>query len=67
MPFMCFFLAFFLPPLALFLLEGSGAHFWIALLLTTLGFVPGVLYAQITIFRRESRPQFFLPPLRTKI
>lgn len=63
MPFMCFFLAFFLPSLALFLLEGFSARFWIALLLTTLGFLPGVLYAQIIIFRRESEPRFFLPAL----
>lgn len=38
-------LCFLLPPLAVFLLHGISAQFWISLLLTILFWVPGVIYA----------------------
>ncbi len=38
-------LAIFLPPVAVFLKVGLALHFWINLLLTILGFVPGVIHA----------------------
>jgi len=37
-------LAIFLPPLAVFLTIGLGLHFWINILLTILGVVPGMIY-----------------------
>ena len=56
------FTAFFIPPLGVYLQEGLSARHWIALLLTVLGFVPGVLYAVYVIFEHESQPRP-LPPL----
>lgn len=38
-------LALFLPPVAAFLQVGIGAHFWINILLTLLGGLPGVIHA----------------------
>ncbi|KAI8531828.1 hypothetical protein RHMOL_Rhmol11G0166300 [Rhododendron molle] len=38
-------LAIFLPPLGVFLKYGLKVEFWICLLLTILGFIPGILYA----------------------
>ena len=38
-------LSLFLPPLAVFLKKGLGRQFWITVVLTLLGHVPGVIYA----------------------
>ena len=38
-------LALLLPPLGVFLQVGIGKHFWINILLTILGFVPGIIHA----------------------
>jgi uncharacterized membrane protein YqaE (UPF0057 family) len=38
-------LAIFLPPVAAFLQVGLGVHFWINILLTLLGGLPGVVHA----------------------
>ncbi|RFC62778.1 YqaE/Pmp3 family membrane protein [Fulvimarina endophytica] len=38
-------LAIILPPLGVFLQVGLGKHFWINILLTILGFIPGVIHA----------------------
>jgi uncharacterized membrane protein YqaE (UPF0057 family) len=38
-------LAILLPPLGVFLQVGIGKHFWINILLTILGFVPGIVHA----------------------
>ena len=38
-------LAVFLPPLSAFLQVGLGTHFWINILLTILGGVPGMVHA----------------------
>jgi uncharacterized membrane protein YqaE (UPF0057 family) len=38
-------LSLFLPPLAVFLKKGLGRQFWITVVLTLLGHVPGVVYA----------------------
>lgn len=37
--------AIILPPLGVFLQVGIGMHFWINILLTILGFIPGVIHA----------------------
>lgn len=38
-------IAIFLPPLGVFLQVGLGKHFWINLLLTFLGYIPGIIHA----------------------
>lgn len=38
-------LAIFLPPLAVFLKVGFTSHFWINVVLTLIGYVPGILHA----------------------
>lgn len=37
--------AIILPPLGVFLQVGLTKHFWINILLTILGFVPGIIHA----------------------
>jgi uncharacterized membrane protein YqaE (UPF0057 family) len=34
-----------LPPLGVFLQVGIGKHFWINILLTLLGYIPGIVHA----------------------
>lgn len=43
-------LAFVLPPAAVFLKIGFALHFWINVILTLLGYVPGVLHALWVIY-----------------
>jgi len=38
-------LAIFLPPVGAFLQVGVSTHFWINIVLTILGFFPGVIHA----------------------
>ena len=38
-------LAILLPPLGVFLQVGLGAQFWINILLTLLGYIPGIIHA----------------------
>ena len=38
-------IAIILPPLGVFLQVGIGKHFWINIVLTLLGFIPGIIYA----------------------
>lgn len=42
-------LAIFIPPLGVFLQVGLGAAFWINILLTLLGYIPGVIHAVYVI------------------
>ena len=37
--------AIILPPLGVFLQVGLGKHFWINILLTLLGYIPGIVHA----------------------
>ena len=37
--------AILLPPLRVFLQVGIGKHFWINILLTILGYIPGIVHA----------------------
>ncbi len=41
-----------LPPLGVFLQEGIGTQFWINLLLTLMGYLPGLVHAIWIIARR---------------
>lgn len=45
-------LAILLPPLGVFLEVGLGFHFWLNILLTLLGFVPGIIHAVYIIATR---------------
>ena len=38
-------LAIVLPPVAAFMQVGIGMHFWLNIVLTILGFVPGMIHA----------------------
>ena len=44
-------IAILLPPLGVFLQVGIGKHFWINVLLTILGYIPGIIHA-IWVIRR---------------
>jgi len=45
-------LAIVLPPLGVFLQVGIGLHFWINILLTLLGYVPGIIHAIWVIVKK---------------
>jgi uncharacterized membrane protein YqaE (UPF0057 family) len=45
-------LAVILPPLGVFFEVGFGKHFWLNILLTLLGWVPGIIHALYVIFTR---------------
>ncbi len=45
-------LAIILPPLGVFLQVGLGLHFWLNILLTIFGYVPGIVHAVWIILRR---------------
>ncbi|PWN47307.1 UPF0057-domain-containing protein [Violaceomyces palustris] len=56
MPFTCsdivkIILAIILPPLGVFLEVGCNAHFWLNILLTILGYIPGIIHALYVIFK----------------
>ena len=38
-------LAILLPPLGVFLQVGFGKHFWLNIVLTILGYIPGIVHA----------------------
>lgn len=46
-------LAILLPPLGVALQVGLGPHFWINLVLTLLGYVPGIIHAIYIILTRR--------------
>ncbi len=45
-------IAILLPPLGVFLQVGIGKHFWINILLTILGYIPGIIHAVWIIARK---------------
>jgi uncharacterized membrane protein YqaE (UPF0057 family) len=45
-------LAIFIPPLGVFLQVGIGLHFWLNILLTLMGYIPGVIHAIWVIVRK---------------
>lgn len=45
-------LAVILPPLGVFFEVGFGLHFWLNIVLTILGFVPGIIHAVYIIATR---------------
>ncbi|RLC20695.1 MAG: YqaE/Pmp3 family membrane protein [Deltaproteobacteria bacterium] len=38
-------IAILLPPLGVFMQVGIGKHFWLNILLTILGYIPGIIHA----------------------
>lgn len=44
-------LAVILPPLGIFLQVGFGKHFWFNIILTLLGYIPGIVHAVYIIAR----------------
>jgi len=45
-------LAIVLPPVGVFLQVGLGIHFWLNILLTIFGYVPGIIHAVWIILRK---------------
>ena len=45
-------LAVILPPLGVFFEVGLGKHFWINIILTLFGFIPGIIHAVYIIATR---------------
>jgi uncharacterized membrane protein YqaE (UPF0057 family) len=44
--------AIVLPPLGVFLQVGLGLHFWLNILLTLLGYLPGIVHAIWVVLRK---------------
>jgi len=42
-----------LPPLGVFLQVGIGKHFWLNILLTLLGYIPGIVHAIWVIAKKK--------------
>lgn len=45
-------IAILLPPLGVFMQVGIGGHFWLNILLTLLGYIPGIVHALYVILSR---------------
>jgi uncharacterized membrane protein YqaE (UPF0057 family) len=45
-------IAILLPPVGVFLQVGLGLHFWLNILLTLCGYVPGIIHAIWVILRK---------------
>ncbi|OJT95230.1 YqaE/Pmp3 family membrane protein [Metarhizobium album] len=45
-------IAILLPPVGVFLQVGLGLHFWLNILLTLLGYIPGIIHAVWVILRK---------------
>lgn len=46
-------LAIILPPLGVLLQVGIGKHFWINIILTLLGYIPGIVHAIWVIAKKK--------------
>ncbi|PWW81403.1 MULTISPECIES: YqaE/Pmp3 family membrane protein [Prosthecochloris] len=46
-------LAILLPPLGVFLQVGLGKHFWLNIVLTILGYLPGIVHAVWVIAKNK--------------
>lgn len=44
--------AIILPPLGVFLQVGIGLHFWLNILLTIFGYIPGIIHAIWVVLRK---------------
>ena len=50
-------LAIILPPVGVFLQVGLTTQFWINVILTLLGYLPGIIHALWVILSREDAPR----------
>jgi uncharacterized membrane protein YqaE (UPF0057 family) len=57
-------LAILLPPVGVFLTVGLGMHFWINILLTIFGYVPGIVHAIWNIASRAKERELSEPGRR---
>ena len=48
-------LSVILPPVGVFLQVGLGLHFWINILLTFLGYIPGIIHAIWVILKFDGK------------
>lgn len=46
-------LAILLPPVGVFIQVGIGGHFWLNILLTILGYIPGIVHAVWVIAKNK--------------
>lgn len=46
-------IAIILPPVGVFLQVGIGKHFWLNILLTILGYLPGIVHAVWVIAKKK--------------
>ncbi|KAL5834178.1 hypothetical protein ACOSQ4_013675 [Xanthoceras sorbifolium] len=51
-------LAIILPPVGVFLRFGCGVEFWICLILTILGYIPGIIYAIFVLTKTSTSTVF---------
>jgi uncharacterized membrane protein YqaE (UPF0057 family) len=49
-------LAIILPPLGVFLTVGIGLHFWLNIILTLCGYIPGIIHALYVVLKKGSAP-----------
>ena len=47
-------LAILLPPLGVFVQEGLNSNFWISVILTLLGYIPGIVFALYILLAKGS-------------
>ncbi len=57
MDFIRIIIAIILPPLGVFLQVGLGKHFWLNILLTILGYIPGIVHAVYIIAKTGPEPR----------
>lgn len=55
-------IALFLPPLSAFFKRGLHHEFWISILLTIIGWLPGVIYTWWVILTRHHRTHYHYIP-----
>lgn len=53
--------AIILPPLGIFLQVGIGGAFWLNILLTLLGYIPGIVHTVWIIAKRSNFDHLFIP------
>ncbi len=54
-------IAILLPPAGVFLQEKLGKRFWLNVLLTLLGYIPGIIHAVYVIAKHEPRTNLAHP------
>jgi len=47
--------AIILPPVGVFLTVGIGLHFWLNIILTLCGYIPGIIHALYVILKKSGQ------------